>query len=317
MCSQDSDEESYEFFEKIENYIEKAKSVESTTEYSKADSGCYSFVVTSGSYFTDKERAKIICKQFIKLYDSLDDCKSTSNSDPHRKCSKFLNYWINFKLGEIMQNDDESFCNVYNGIESQFTGRSENNLNLCVTYHIDKDELDKMNILYSLYDKYTDLDTILKKISKEHKQSLLTHSSACCIDYIKASYICNPDNNNNNINGKFCEKLKAFQSKYDKLYEEAAGKGSDYSKNFIRLSECGNNKIITTAVTGSIVGLIPLLGVLYKFTPMVQVLRSKMGILNNDISKNDEEMIKMSLMDQENEQIPFQKKTYNIKYQSL
>ncbi|KMZ88828.1 hypothetical protein PVBG_05624 [Plasmodium vivax Brazil I] len=269
MCSQGSDEESYEFFEKIENYIEKAKSVESTTEYSKADRGCNSFVVTSGSYFTDKERAKIICKQFIKLYDSLDDCKSTSKIDPHRKCSKFLNYWMNFKLRESMKNEDASFCTVYNGLESQFTYTNEYNINLYVIYHIDKHELEKMNKLYNLYKKYSEINSIIVSKSDQKKQRLLTLSTQCCTDYIDASYICKPGNDNINSNNReFCEKLDNFKSKYDELDNNMVGDGYDFSDYFIKLSECPNNKIITTAVTGTLVGLIPLFGVLYKVSEL-------------------------------------------------
>ncbi|KMZ76590.1 hypothetical protein PVIIG_05973, partial [Plasmodium vivax India VII] len=108
-----------------------------------------------------------------------------------------------------------------------------------------------------------------------------------------------------------------FKSKYDKLDENVVEKGSDVYDYFIKLSECPNNKIVTTAVTGTVVGLIPLLGVLYKFTPMGQMFRSKMGILNNNISNNDEDMTNMSLMEQENEPLRFQQGSYNIKYQSL
>ncbi|VUZ99585.1 PIR protein [Plasmodium vivax] len=315
MCSQGSDEESYEFFEKIENYIEKAKSVESTTEYSEADSGCNSFVVTSGSYFTDKERAKIICKQFIKLYDSLDDCKSTSNSDLHRKCSKFLKYWINFKLMKSMKNEDECVFNIYNALESQITGSVDFHIDLYFKEDINKDDLYKMNILYSLYEKYIDLSTILKELSNVDKQSLLSLSTACCTHYNEARYICDTSKNNND--SQFCRRLNIFESKYKSLYTDVDKLKPEVSDNFIRLSECPNNKIITTAVTGTVVGLIPLFGVLYKFTPMGQMLRSKMGILNNDISNTDEDMTSISLMDQENEQLKFQKGTYNIKYQSL
>ncbi|SCA59853.1 Plasmodium vivax Vir protein, putative [Plasmodium vivax] len=216
-----------------------------------------------------------------------------------------------------MHNEDYSVCDVYNGIEGQFSVNSDINININYDYinSINEDYLYKMNILYNLYQNYVELNAIDYKKPEQDKQKLLILSTACCTDYNKAKYICNGDNKDNNT--KFCEKLTAFQSKYDKLYEEAAGKGSDYSKNFIRLSECGNNKIITTAVTGTVVGLIPLLGVLYKFTPMGQLFKSKIGILNNDISNNDEEMTKISLMDQENESLRFKQGTYNIKYQSL
>ncbi|KMZ95019.1 hypothetical protein PVMG_05780 [Plasmodium vivax Mauritania I] len=266
----------YEFFKNIENYIEKAISAESTTAYPKADTGCNHFVVTSRSYITDKERAKIICKQFINLYDSLDDCKSRSNIDSYRKCSKFLNYWINFKLRESVLNDDDSFCYAYNGIESQFTSTVEYHISLNKIYHIDKDELDKMNKLYNLYDKYSEINSILDAKSEQDKQKLLTLSTQCCTDYNEARYICNPENNINNNNSKFCQELNKFESKYEEeIYKKVNEKGDDYTDHFIKLKECPNNKIITTAVTGSIVGLIPLLGILYK----VSELNIKLQIL--------------------------------------
>ncbi|VVA00378.1 PIR protein, partial [Plasmodium vivax] len=221
-----------------------------------------------------------------------------------------------FKLSENMKNDDDSVRDVYNAIESQITGSDGHDIFLCFIYDINKDDLYRMNILYNLYDKYIKLKNIIEDTSEPNKQSLLNLSTACCPHYIKAGYICNPGNNNNN-SSKFCKELNTFKSKYDDIYQKIVQKGADYSNNFIKLEECSNPKIITTAVTGSIIGLIPLLGVLYKFTPMGQVLRSKMGILNNDISKNDEEMTNISLMEQENESLNFQQGTYNIKYQSL
>ncbi|KMZ76882.1 hypothetical protein PVIIG_05692 [Plasmodium vivax India VII] len=57
--------------------------------------------------------------------------------------------------------------------------------------------------------------------------------------------------------------------------------------------------------------------ILYFFTPIGQMFRSKIGIINNNISNNDEEMTNISLIEQENEPINFQQGTYNIKYQSL
>ncbi|VUZ99487.1 PIR protein [Plasmodium vivax] len=317
MCSTRSpEEESYEFFEKIEEFIKKAKSAESTTSLSEDENGCNSFMQSSERYITDKETARTICKQFIELYESLTDLKSKNENDHNYiKCSKFLNYWVNFKLSENMKNDDDSVRDVYNAIESQITGSDGHDIFLCFIYDINKDDLYRMNILYNLYDKYIKLKNIIEDTSEPNKQSLLNLSTACCPDYIKASYMCNNDNKNNNP--IFCNKLTTFKSKYDALYKKAFQEGSDYANNFIKLEECSNNKIITTAVTGTVVGLIPLFGVLYKFTPMGQMFRSKMGILNNNISNNEEDMTNMSLMEQENEPLRFKQGTYNIKYQSL
>ncbi|SCA59574.1 Plasmodium vivax Vir protein, putative [Plasmodium vivax] len=316
MCSTRSPgKESYDFFEKIEDYIEKVKSVESSDVSSIAETGCNTFMQSFGSYFTFKETANIICKQFIKLYVSLNELKCNSNSDPnYEKCNRFLKYWVNFKLRKSMKNKDDCAYVVYNGIESHNMGSDDYHINLDFEDDINNEDLYKMHILYSLYEKYSKLKTIIEGESKQNIQSLLPHSNECCTHYIEAKYICNGGNNNNSA---FCKELETFVSKYEKLYQKFEVKRSDFSDSLIKLTECPNNKTITTAVTGTVVGLIPLFGVLYKFTPMGQVLKSKIGILNKDISKNDEEMANISLMEQENDQLRFQKGTYNIKYQSL
>ncbi|SCA81855.1 Plasmodium vivax Vir protein, putative [Plasmodium vivax] len=255
------------------------------------------------------EKSKSLCNNFARLNQLLVAIKTNE----HNHC-KFLNYWFNSELSQTGFRVNKCIRDIHNGMDSQLVSSKEYISLNCELYNIKKDDLNKMNILYNLYENYSELKNITDDTSNLNKQSLFKHSCAFCPHYLEASYICNPGNSNSSI---FCQKINDLKSKNDALYEKVHGERADISDNFVRLSECPNNKIITTAVTGSIIGLMPLLGVLYKFTPMVQVLRSKMGILNNDISKNDEEMIKMSLMDQENEQIPFQKKTYNIKYQSL
>ncbi|KMZ96058.1 hypothetical protein PVNG_05947 [Plasmodium vivax North Korean] len=258
----------YEFFEKIEDYIEIAKSAESITSFSQAKSGCNSFVQASERYFTDKETAEIICNQFIKLYVSLNNVTCVQNLHPkYIKCSEFLNYWVNFKFRKIMHNEDYSVCDVYNGIEGQFWGNSDININIYDYINsINEDYLYKMNILYNLYQNYVELNAIDYKKPEQDKQKLLILSTACCTDYNKAKYICNGDNKDNNT--KFCEKLRAFELKYDELDKNVIAQGYDFSNYFIKLSECRNNKIITTAVTGTVVGLIPLLGVLYKVSEL-------------------------------------------------
>ncbi|SCA83705.1 Plasmodium vivax Vir protein, putative [Plasmodium vivax] len=215
-----------------------------------------------------------------------------------------------------MNNEGNSVRDLYDHLESQITGIGGFSIYLDFICDINKDDLNKMNILYRLYKNYTDLYDILDNSSQQVKETSLSLSTSCCKDYLEARYIC--DTSKTNSNSPFCNNLEIFKSKYEReIYNKVDQKESDFSDYFIKLSECPNNKIITTAVTGTVVGLIPLLGILYKFTPMRQMFSSNKGILNNDISNNDEEMIKLSLMEQENEPYKFQQKTYNIKYQSL
>ncbi|KMZ82970.1 hypothetical protein PVIIG_05265 [Plasmodium vivax India VII] len=252
----------------IENYIEKANRAESTDISTTFHNECNSFMNSSGSFFTVKETAKIICERLLKLFVSLNDhkCNIESNLE-NKKCSEFLNYWVNFKLRKSMKYEDYSVRHVYDLLESQITGVDGYNIYLNLICDINKDDLYKMNILYRLYENYTELNDIIETKLDENKGSLLTLSTACCPDYNEANYICNSGNINNNI-GTFCDKFNEFKSKYDDLYQKVAQKGDDYSNNFIKLEECPNTKIITTAVTGSIIGLMPLLGVLYKVSEL-------------------------------------------------
>ncbi|CAI7718694.1 hypothetical protein PVPAM_050008700 [Plasmodium vivax] len=267
MCTRGPNEESYQFFDNIVDYINKANNYENDDESGNISSNCDKFSSTWSTWFKNKLIAKSVCEELIKLYKSLDvlKAKSACSEDYKNECG-FFNYRVNFKITESRGNKHKCASELYNAIESYFMDGSINYVNLYFIYDIDNNDLNKMNILYNLYENYSKLKAIEYKNEEQDKQQLLTHSSACCPDYIEANYICNPDNRDNNR--KFCEKLDKFKTKYDDLYNEVVPKGSDYSKNFIKLSECPNTKIITTAVTGTVVGLIPLFGVLYKVSQL-------------------------------------------------
>ncbi|KNA00991.1 hypothetical protein PVNG_03098 [Plasmodium vivax North Korean] len=207
--------------------------------------------------------AKNICNIFISIYNKLKSgSKNYRQGSNYKKDFTFLNYWVNWYIhGKINQNNVLS--DFYNSIDSQNLLEDTYDVSNNPIYDIEKNDLYKLNILYSLYENYSKLNDIIKNKFEANKHSLSTLSTACCPDYIKASYMCNNDNKDNNP--IFCEKLNIFKSKYEEeIYKKVNQKGSDFSNHFVKLEECSNTKIITTAVTGSIVGLIPLLGVLYK-----------------------------------------------------
>ncbi|VUZ93678.1 PIR protein [Plasmodium vivax] len=309
-CDDKIESDSYDFFEDIENYINKVNSAQNNGATIDNPSDCDNFSTSSQSKFTNSTIAKNTCVELVKLYKSINSLKEMLTGNPNYKNDcRFFNYWVNFKITKSRSNEYHCVSDLYNAIESHCYIDFPNRLDVSVIYDIKKDDLYKMNILYNLYENYIKLKNIIDTDSRLEKQSLLPHSTACCTDYIEAKYICNGGNNNSST---FCKKLRTFESKYEQLYQKFNEKTSEFSDDLIKLSECPNTKIITTAVTGSIIGLIPLFGVLYKFTPMGQVLRSKMGILNND-----DEITNVSLMEQENEQLRLQKGKYNIKYQSL
>ncbi|SCA59990.1 Plasmodium variant antigen protein Cir/Yir/Bir, putative [Plasmodium vivax] len=316
-CEQNKKEESYDFFKNINRYIKDGKSIELTLNVDESPNGCTSFANYCESISVNKDIAKNICDRLVILYKHFSHGNNNYiGSTDFKNDFTFLNYWVNLKIRDSQFNERTCVDNFYGHIDSHALHHINNDIPNDLIYDIEQDELEKINKLYNLYKEYSELNAIVENRLEPNKEKLLALSTECCSDYIEVKYICNGDNNTKN-NSKFCEILKEFESKYEKLYDPLAQKVSDFSDYFIKLKECPNNKIITTAVTGSIFGLIPLLGILYKFTPMRQMFRSKMGIFNNGISNNDEQTINMSLMEQENEPLKYHQGTYNIKYQSL
>ncbi|KNA01608.1 hypothetical protein PVNG_05973 [Plasmodium vivax North Korean] len=259
-CSSEEKNANYDFFNNIDTYIEEVKKIENSMQAYTSIDDCNNFSSQHNS-LGNVERAKSLCNRFGILQKHLVAIKSQV-SDP---CN-FLNYWLNSELNQPWFSENNITSHIYNGMESQLDSKDDYTSLDCILCNISKDELYKMNKLYNLYKNYSKLNTILDSKSEENKQEILTLSLQCCTDYNDVSYMCNSDNKDNNT--KFCEQLNTFISKYDKLDEKVVGPEYDFSDYFIKLSECPNTKIITTAVTGTFVGLIPLFGVLYKVSEL-------------------------------------------------
>ncbi|KMZ89797.1 hypothetical protein PVMG_06065 [Plasmodium vivax Mauritania I] len=200
-----------------------------------------------------------MCGQFLKLYKSL-SCYREDIQKHTTKINdcKFLNYWVNWKLN--ISKEKRNICvkkfydDVVNHCVETFSPSSRFNLE----HNINNIDLEKMNKLYNLYQKYHNLNSIFITSALQNPTLLLEPSNQCINEYNLARPMCYDEND------KFCEKLRNFKSKYQNLYAQAQAKGTNFSKNFKRLPEEENSNIISSALLGSIFGLIPLFGLLYK-----------------------------------------------------
>ncbi|KMZ83415.1 hypothetical protein PVBG_06277 [Plasmodium vivax Brazil I] len=271
-CSPKIRDDSYNFLDTVEEYVKALEEINSVSLDSRERKDCEDFSKNHAKTYT--EIGKNICEQFLKLYKYLPNIKNniTGGTCFKKECG-FLNYWLNFEL----KKNNKIICinKFYNGIESYCGKTISNDLPLGAMYNIDQDHLNKIDKLYNLYANYTKLNNIIDSNWEENKQEILRRSLQCCTHYNDVSYMCNGDNENSNP--KFCRKLNDFKLKYDKLDKKEVDQGSDFYDYFIKLEECPNNKIITTAVTGTVVGLIPLLGVLYKVSDLIIKLRTLYG----------------------------------------
>ncbi|KMZ98955.1 hypothetical protein PVNG_05667 [Plasmodium vivax North Korean] len=187
----------------IENYINKANNAQQNDESMQSPINCDGFYYTMQFYFDNKQIAVSVCKEILKLYKSLNtNNKKLTKCNEYKKDCGFFNYWVNLRISKSIINGSQCVNYIYNGIDSQFSDSDFFDTNFDLIYDIDQDELNKMNILYSLYEKYSKLKTIISTISEQNKKQLLASSSECCTDYIQANHMCNGSNRNNN--SKFC-----------------------------------------------------------------------------------------------------------------
>ncbi|KMZ77188.1 hypothetical protein PVIIG_05704 [Plasmodium vivax India VII] len=175
-------------------------------------------------------------------------------------------------------------------------------------YHINEDDLNRMKALYILHNNYSKLDTILNNSTSPKPELLLEPSDICSYTYSSAKYMCDDKYK------EYCKQLDKFKTKYEKLFITAKSKGKEFANNFKKITDYDNSNIISTTIIGSAVGLIPLLGILYKFTPMGQMFNSKKWNLSINHDNNIDEIRKTSLLDYENEQLNLKQEKYNIEY---
>ncbi|VVA00223.1 PIR protein [Plasmodium vivax] len=273
-----------------------------------AQDNCITF---SNSYTkSNLDIGKNICELFIKLYISLTDVKNKGQPN-YEKDWHFLNYWLNINISKSKLYETTCVTRFFDGLGHHcmhtlgFVNPPSSSI-----YNIREEDLNKMNLLYGLYENYKKLDNILNDSQENNQDLLLEHSNKCCSYYVKANYLCNDENN------KFCSELENFKTKYVGLYSKLEGKSLEYSKNFIKLTQCKDTNVISTALMGTTVGLVPLLVGLYKFTPLGQLFKPNKIKLTNEYS-NNEEMRNIMLMGQESEHTSSQQWTYNIKYHSV
>ncbi|SCA59909.1 VIR protein [Plasmodium vivax] len=308
-CTTEINYDTYNFFDNIINYIESSDKLESNTVQLDSEDDCTSFSHTNTR--GNLELGKKVCELFVKLYKSLPSVQKKDHSD-YKKEWHFLNYWLNFNISKYKLNAITCATNFSDGLGHhcmhtlgfEFPPASS-------IYNIREDELIKMNLLYGLYENYKKLDNILNPSQQDNPDLLLELSTKCCSDYIKANYFCKGEKN------KFCIQLDNFKKKYEELDSKLVGKSVEYSSNFIKLSECKNTNVMSTALIGTTVGLVPLLVGIYKFTPLGLLFNPNKRKFTQEYKSNGEEMRNIMLMDQGSEHISSQQGTYNIKYHSV
>ncbi|KMZ96073.1 hypothetical protein PVNG_06434 [Plasmodium vivax North Korean] len=182
----------------------------------------------------------------------------------------FLNYWLNYEL-----NKSPFYKNIF---VNEFYNNMENYILHILgyvffindeIYDINKDELDKIHILFNLYSNYYGIINEGNIVCKT-KDICLDFSNKCAEEYKKGIIKCE------NIDSDFCRNIDQFKRKYVSLKESDKSKDDFNSNELIPLptydqalqeyhSELNRKiTIVTISILCSIFGIILILFYLYK-----------------------------------------------------
>ncbi|CAI7719367.1 PIR protein [Plasmodium vivax] len=273
-CTQSNKDESYNFYDNIETYLNAIKSSENGDTQQKVSTECSSM---STAFYNRKNPkvAKSICEKFLKLYISLNEPLSKGKNDAtYLSAVNFLNYWLNAELKKKLFKENIDVNDFYDNLETYAQSIDAisflNIKEICV---IKNDELNNMNILYNIYSNYYNVYNE-SDIVCNTKATCIDYSKKCVQDYKKLIIKC-PQ-----IQSDFCKAIDMFKNKYESLNKSTKSNGDFHSKDLISLpsyqealeeyqSQLYRKKITiaTISIICSIFGIILILFYLYKFTP--------------------------------------------------
>ncbi|SBS93319.1 PIR Superfamily Protein [Plasmodium ovale curtisi] len=240
-----------------------------------------------------------ICKKILYMYKFLDKAQSywkrpgtITNEDLY-----FLNYWLNVKLK--VNGSSASLCinkiiEAIKGLGEDFMSR-EKNLEKHL-HDIDPSKLENMEILCELYDtKQKITDIMFDQDTTDDKKKLFPeHLQKCHDKYIEGMYNCR------NGYDDFCKAIKKFERDYNYLIEkEKDESGQCKTSEYFQLLDYDSfvekqRRIMTIKILSSPLILSFVIPLLYKYTPLGPLLRTKIDVLKNgwmNPDKNTEELL--------------------------
>ncbi|SBS93688.1 PIR Superfamily Protein [Plasmodium ovale curtisi] len=256
--------------------------------------------LSSSMSFSTNLPAKNICQEFKFLYKLF---SKYSVGRTHKKdiysdydCD-FLNYWLNGKLRESINggsiNVNEFYAEIKKQDENLFSDHAKLGSYMNV---INPDILKNMKILYELYHtKQKILEIMLKQDDSINEKNL-------CPDYLEKCYDKYIEGMHNCRNGSddFCKALKSFEGGYKYLIEEKTDEsGHCKVSEYFLLPDYDSvlekkRRIMTIKILSSPLILSFVIPLLYKYTPLGPLLRTKINVVKNrwmNPDKNREELL--------------------------
>ncbi|SCA83616.1 VIR protein [Plasmodium vivax] len=155
---------------------------------------------------------EVLCAKFKYFYDLLFG-PSDVNDYMNNENGEYLNFWLNKELtdGNI---SSISVPDFYSKLKSDHRSFDNQNKLKDKIFVIGKEELEHMNTLYDLYNIYNTIITL----QVEDKKKCQDYYSVCVEKYTDSIRNCS-----NNKYTNFCNALKSFKEKYEKINSDSMG----------------------------------------------------------------------------------------------
>ncbi|CAI7722654.1 PIR protein [Plasmodium vivax] len=207
--------QSYDFFSSIKSYVNFTKNVDIYRELHKFNEK-YNFA----SQYDNRIQSNNVCQKFQHFYNLLsvnehNETRTLLNTD-----YEYLNFWLNYQLRSISNNDYSIVIKFYNNMVSKdaiFKDKIELHNKIC---YIQEDIFKNMDILYTLYNNYLKIYDD-KSIICGNKESCKVYTEECLKKYKKGLYQCPKERVDS-----FCQEIRVLKSEYEKIKDEKLNDGS-------------------------------------------------------------------------------------------
>ncbi|SBT57178.1 PIR Superfamily Protein [Plasmodium ovale wallikeri] len=244
---------------------------------------------TNMTFFTNSSSTKI-CQEFKLLYKSFSIFRGKEISEDDifsdYDCD-FLNYWLNNKLKENVNNDSIMVKELYEEIRSRdeefFTKNKELDDYMRI---VDPDILENMKLLYNLHDNAVKIMSIIRNefyinedLKNEAQKSCSQYTKECDENYKKAMDRCLYSN------ADFYNALKNFKDGYDIMTKPSSNKSNACNSSefyyFPEYDALLEKKANAIKISSTLFLLSLALPLIYKYTPFGPFLRTKINMVKD------------------------------------
>ncbi|VUZ99360.1 PIR protein [Plasmodium vivax] len=307
------------FFNYIDKYIENTEKIEK--DHTAADNNEFCDKSLSDDTLRRIENVVTICKQFVALYNKHISLKNNLITMPsYNSDCEYMNYWLNTKLNN---NNNSITVNKFYAKLKTISGDfdKKGSLNGKI-YDIDKGELEHLNVLYNLRQKYSKIYTWVTSRERENKPNCTKNADDLFNDYMFAINDCSSNEST------FCKLLCNLREEYNIAFKT-------YDKN----NECNAKKtklqtydeiypsVISSSIKidrntmsipllGPIIALVFILTFFYRFTAIGPWLRNKVRTTFYRGSYKNTNRNELLLQNFDKQNINSSPGIYNITYNS-